>query len=95
MSNRKIILYPKSAMKPIILTDESDDDIEVIKDKVKEALKSNNISILDTSNDCLIIRPSEIQGVLITKTKNQESPKKDEAKSESDYDKLDLDKKTW
>jgi len=71
MSNRKIILYPKSAMKPIVLTDTSDQPLEKIQEDVKEVLQGNKISILETTNDSLIIRPSEIQAVLITKKDNE------------------------
>ena len=66
MSNRKIILYPKSAMKPIILTDSSDQTTEQLQTAVEELLNSNKISVLKTTNDSLVVRPSEIQAVLIT-----------------------------
>jgi len=66
MSNRKIILYPKSAMKPIILTDSSNDSIEKLQENIINVLKDTKISILNTGSDSLIIRPSEIQAVLIT-----------------------------
>jgi len=71
-TNRKIILYPKSAMKPIILTDSSDESIEKIQENILAVLNGNNISILTTSNDSLIVRPSEIQAVLITKKPEEE-----------------------
>jgi predicted DNA-binding ArsR family transcriptional regulator len=67
MEIRKIIVYPKSAMKPIILTDVSDEDIQEVQDNITNMLNDNKISILKTSNDILIVRPSEIQGVLISK----------------------------
>ena len=80
---RKIILYPHSAMKPIILSDSSDSDISDLKKKITDCLSESTISILETSTDVLIIRPSEIQAVLITDKDFQleEGPKK------TDYDK--------
>ncbi len=66
MNNRKIIVYPKSAMKPIILTDISDTSLEDLKKNISEVLSNKNISILETGTDCLIARPSEIQAVLIS-----------------------------
>jgi len=89
MSLRKIIFYPKSAMKPIILTDSSEDPLEVIQERVTMALKSDKISVLETESDVLIIRPSEIQGVLITKNKNNDDFDKKSPYSE----KLTLDDK--
>lgn len=70
MNSRKIILYPKSAMKPVIISDVSDSDIEEIQSKIMKSLSSNKISIIDTSNDILIFRPSEIQAIMITKKEN-------------------------
>ena len=66
MTNRKIIVYPNSAMKPIILTDISNESLEEIQNRVTTVLGDNKISILNTANDSLIIRPSEIQAILIT-----------------------------
>ena len=77
MSNRKIILYPKSAMKPIILTDSSDQTLDQIQQDIEEILKSNKISILKTTNDSLVVRPSEIQAVLITHKENELTEKPD------------------
>lgn len=79
MSNRKIILYPKSAMKPIILTDSSNEPLEKIQEHVIDVLKDTKITILSTTNDSLIVRPSEIQAVLITKKDD------DNSKSTSKY----------
>ena len=81
MSNRKIILYPKAAMKPIILTDISNDDFEDIQQSILNALNSDKISIINTTNDSLIIRPSEIQAVLITRS----DADKDESSKKSEY----------
>ena len=69
MSKRKIIIYQKYAMKPIILTDTTD-DIESIEQNIIEVMKSKTISILRTATDSLIVRPSEIQAILISKKDN-------------------------
>jgi len=75
MISRKIILYPKSAMKPIILTDSGEGSLSDIQESVTAALKSDKISVLETDSDILIIRPSEIQCVLITKNNNDSDKK--------------------
>jgi len=59
-------------MKPIILTDASDDSLETIQEHVINVLKDNKVTVLTTSYDSLIVRPSEIQAVLITKKPEEE-----------------------
>lgn len=80
---RKIILYPHSAMKPIILTDSGKEDITSLKQRISECLSDKKIAILETETDSLIIRPSEIQAVLIT---DREVSETDNSKK-TDYDK--------
>jgi len=67
MITRKIIIYPKSAMKPIIMTDVSDDALEDIEKSILDVMQGDKISVLNTQNDRLVVRPSEIQAVLISK----------------------------
>jgi len=97
MFTRKIIFYPKSAIKPIILTDSGDHSAEEIKKNIKKALNTDKISILETESDILIIRPSEIQGVLITKSNKDDSEDHNTKLEDSNkYEKkLMLDKKWW
>jgi hypothetical protein len=83
MENRKIIFYPKSAMKPVILTDNSEEPIEKIQQDILEVLSDNKIGIFNTTNDSLIIRPSEIQAVLVSKKSNEHGPESDSKYSES------------
>lgn len=67
MPVRKIIVYQRYATKPVILTDASDITTEEIQKSILNILSSDKISILETTNDILYIRPSEIQSILITK----------------------------
>ena len=100
---RKIILYQRYATKPVILTDISNTTKEDIEKQILEVFNSNKISVLETSNDILFIRPSELQSVLITKPniENENSsidtPPENEIikkKSEKGYEKqLQLEKK--
>jgi len=75
MSIRKIIIYQRYATKPVILTDASDTP-EKIKDQILQIMSSDKISVLETQNDILVIRPSEVQSILITNT-NPESMQND------------------
>ena len=63
--SKKIILYPKSALKPIILTD-NESTTEDLESSIYKALASPKLTTLKTSKDTLVIRPSEIQAVLIS-----------------------------
>ena len=76
MSNRKIVIYPKSAMKPIVMTDSDDTPIEEIKNKILNIFQDNKVSIFETENDCLITKPCEIQAILITKKENESQSEK-------------------
>jgi hypothetical protein len=62
---KRVILYPKSALKPIILTD-NESSTEGLQNAIFKALSSVNLTTLKTAKDTLVIRPSEIQAVLIT-----------------------------
>jgi hypothetical protein len=86
MVTRKIIVYQKCATKPVVITDSSDQPKEKIIEQILEIFKSDKISILETSNDMLIIRPSEIQSVLITK-QIHDIEEDDTKKTKTDYDK--------
>lgn len=90
MSFRKIIVYQRGATKPIILTDVSEQPQSEIQDNILKILSSEKIGILETDTDCLIIRPSEIQSVLITKQNIESDP---EDKKYSEKLKMDDSKK--
>ncbi len=80
---QKIIIYQKYSTKPIILTDNNEKENSNIKDEILEILKQDTISILETSNDILIIKPSEIQSILISKPNNKDIESPDTTYDES------------
>ena len=82
LTTRKIVIYQKYATKPVILTDSSDEDQSQIQKRILEVLKSDKISILETSNDSLIFRPSEVQSVLISKNPDIELENHDVSKKQ-------------
>jgi len=97
MATRKIIFYQKQATKPIILTDESNQTKEELEKQILEILKSDKIIIFETTHDSLIIRPSEIQSVLVTKNSDdifERENSSENQKNKSVYqEKLNLEKK--
>ena len=70
MLTRKIIVYQRYATKPVILTDSSTQTNEELQKSILNILSTDKLSILETTNDSLIIRPSEVQSILITKQFN-------------------------
>ena len=76
---RKIIIYQKGSTKPIILTETSEQPLEELQAELLDALKTDKISIINTTTDSLIIRPSEIQAMLITNNDNQQEASKKES----------------
>lgn len=90
---KRFTISQKNSMKPIILSDESEATIEEDSNRVKEIFKAENIYTFRTSNDCLIGRPSELQSILISESKNNHNhdSKKENEKSKPDKDGLKLD----
>lgn len=86
MATRKIIIYQKYSTKPIILTDNSNRTKEEIHLDILKVLESDKISILVTSTDSVIVRPSEIQSVLISDMIN-DGPEFTDKKIKTAYDK--------
>lgn len=66
----KLIIYQKNQSKPIIISDK-DQDRDVLSVVVEKMFKSSNIFRINTDNDCLFVRPSEVQSILITDTKDE------------------------
>ena len=96
MSSRKIIIYQKYATKPVILTDNSNRTKEEIQKDLLKVFESDKVSILETATDSVIIRPSEIQAILISNQTSLDPELIDsDKKSKSVYDKkLSLDEHT-
>ena len=62
----KLSVHLKGNQKPIIISDNSDSDLEGLIEQTKEIFNSENIFQINTGSDCLIGRPSEIQAIMIT-----------------------------
>jgi hypothetical protein len=64
--SKKIIVYQKGSTKPIVLTDDTDADNNTLKEKIIELFNQDKIYTLETTNDMLIGRPSDLQSILIS-----------------------------
>lgn len=85
MIERRLIIYQKNISKPIVMTDISDDTDEIVKKNIENIFSASHISTIQTNDDCLIIRPSELSSILISKrppTEPEQNGKKDSNKQE-------------
>jgi len=65
---RKFIYYLRGFSRTIVLTDKDESiKIENVVDKISNVMAGNKVSKFETDNDILIVRPSDIIGVHITK----------------------------
>jgi len=72
MINRKIIIYRKHSDKPIVLTDNVDNVNNIYKDmktfeKIFTDTNENNVVTLEFDNDFLILDPTTIDCIIISK----------------------------
>jgi len=70
----KLAIYQKGAQKPVIISDETETDIEQMKEQCKNVFTSDKIFVIGTEKDCFIGRPSEIQSILISADKEKKTP---------------------
>ena len=63
---KKVKIYQKDIVEPIELDDNDESDIDDYSKQISAIFKSNNIVILKTQSDSLVIRPQSISSVLIS-----------------------------
>jgi PHD/YefM family antitoxin component YafN of YafNO toxin-antitoxin module len=63
---KKFMFYLKNSTKPVIVTEDDNTDLEALSGDIKKIFESNKIFTLGTKHDYLVIRPSELQAVLIS-----------------------------
>ena len=66
MIQKKIIIYQKHAAKPIVLTETTDQSEADIIASLSPIFKEKNIFTIKTNKDILLVRPSDVQAILIT-----------------------------
>lgn len=62
----KLAVHLKGSPKPIIISDNTENDIDKIAKQCENVFKSDKVFVLRTEHDCLIGKPSEIQSILIS-----------------------------
>ena len=75
---KRIVIYQEN-IDPIILNDDSDEQISSYIDKLSVVFNATKVTTIQTSDKVVIVRPSKIVSILIT-----ESEEKIENKIEED-----------
>jgi len=82
---KKIEIFQKDCEKIEIFDEDKEGLISYAK-KFVDFFDSANISILETSNDCVIMRPSNLMSVKISSLESDFKPSIDEKKIEDDIE---------
>jgi hypothetical protein len=61
---KKITIFQRSSS-PIILYDESEDDLDVYNDALSKLFQTGNVNIIKTSEATLLVRPNDISGIMV------------------------------
>ena len=62
---KKIVINQKNS-DPLILEDESSDDIKTYTNEISKIMESSKICIIETTYNNVVIRPSEISSIIVT-----------------------------
>ena len=76
MPKRKTVTFFQENNAPITMVDEDETALEDYSKSLSNFMSQNNISILEMSSSCLIIRPSKITSIVIDEseiTNNQKA----------------------
>ena len=68
MATRKVVVIYQENNAPIQLSDEDDRSLEDYSKSLSEFMTHSNISILQTSNEVVILRPSKINSIYVNDT---------------------------
>lgn len=86
MIKRQIIVYQKSEARPVMMGDVAGVSDEELVNSLKPCFENKNITIIKSDMETLIVRPSEIVSILITKREESPPKKKNVYASELESD---------
>jgi len=69
MESKQITIFSANTV-PIIIEDQSSENLNVYSQELTKLLESNNVSILHTSSGSLIIRPNVISAIIVSEDKS-------------------------
>jgi len=70
MMKRKILIYQKNENRPISLTEESAISDSDLKKLLTQCFVNQKVTTLELGKDVVILRPSDVSAILITKNIN-------------------------
>ena len=65
MESKQITIFSANTV-PIIIEDQSSENLNVYSQELTKLLESNNVSILHTTSGSLIIRPNVISAIIVS-----------------------------
>lgn len=68
MPKRKTVTFFQENNAPVTMIDEDERDIKEYSKSLSDFMSQSNISILNMSSSCLIIRPSKITSIVVDET---------------------------
>ena len=68
MPKRKTVTFFQENNAPITMIDEDETDLKDYSKSLSNFMSQSNISILEMSSSCLIIRPSKVTSIVIDET---------------------------
>lgn len=87
---RKIILSLKDSKRNILMTDKNpDDSVEELKNKLIKLMGSKKICTLQTQNDLLVFRPSQVSSIMVSSKEEFETENNDVAEETDFLDELE------
>ena len=82
---KEIVVYQENVLSPVVIIDEDDSNLTEYSKKISAVLEASNVTILETSSGCVILRPHKITSLLIKEmdiVKSKEIEVKTEEKKE-------------
>jgi hypothetical protein len=75
MQKRRLVIYQKN-VKPIVITYSQDVTDPDCLTKIQDILRSKEVATIETEEDFLVLRPSEITAILVSKDTDKPTPPK-------------------
>ncbi len=70
---RKLIIYLKNIQKPIVLTENDDNEVNDVLSKMVDMFKQKTVTIVNTTTDYVILDPTEVSAIMLSGYTAQDS----------------------
>lgn len=93
MVKRRFIIYQKNCPRSIVISDESEMTDQEVKSQIQKCFMQKDIIQLETEEDILFLRPSEISAIMIHKCGEKDEGQKSSEKGELKITDKNVEKK--